>query len=261
MKKIMIGILGICLLVGVPFIIMDLLAGSSGVFHTSPGYKRIELDLGEKARDDEVVYTKELKHAAEISFMIQSDADAESSVSIESDEKFLGSDTNKESCPVGNMTGTSYLSPKMLLQPGKYTIKVTNIQTGGKLMIGYKERKLETAEYERLLKIDKGELNNPPEGYELVYSADLSGLAYNQEVIYDLTLNHSQKVGISVYTNASSGKVSVDFAGESNSFIGLVTPKVHYICDRLENTFGKGNYKIRLSSEDADGQIYIFIKK
>lgn len=261
MKKIIIGILGLCLLVGIPFMIMDLLAEDNGAFNIPSGYKKIEVNLNEKARKHELVYTKELKNAAEISFMIQCDTDIQSIISIESDKKLIGSSTDKEVFDIRKITGSSYLSPKMLLQPGKYSIRITNVQTDGEIVIGYKEKELKEAEYKRLLKIDNGELNNPPKGYELVYSSDLSDLDYDNKEVYTLTLERARKTGISVYTNASTGIVSVDFMGENSNFTGLVTPKLHYICDQMENIFQKGTYKIHLTSENAKGQIYIFIKK
>jgi hypothetical protein len=261
MKKLIIGILAVCLLIGIPFILMDVIATGNGPFNIPSGFKKIKVDLKEKERNNEVVLTKEIKNATVVCFMVQSDSDTNSTVRILSDKKFIGSNAVEEKFEVKSLTGKSYMSPTFMLQPGHFSITVTNVITDGNLMIGYKEKEIEASEYERLLKIDRGDLNNPPEGYELLYSSDLSGLEKNQEIIDTITLDHTQKIGISVYTNSTKGNVSVDFIGKYSSFYGLVTPKVRYICDRMENTLQAGDYDIQLTCKDADGQIYIFIKK
>lgn len=260
-KKYIIILLGICLLIGIPFIGMDLLSKDAGNFNNHYIYKKIKIDLKEKSRENETVLVKELSSATELSLEIQSDSDSMSYVSISSDQKLIGSNGKEERYGIRDMTGNSYVSPTLLLQPGKYEIKVTNTQAEGKLVIGYKEKKIDDKDYERLLKVDSGDLNNPPEGYELVYSGDLSGLNCSKKVVYSLSINHNQDIGICVYTNSSKGNATVDFIGKNNNFTGLVTPKSHAICEQTEGTFPAGDYEFQLTSENADGQMYIFIKK
>ncbi len=261
MKKLIIIVLAACLLIGIPFIIMDRIAENNGDFNIPSWYETVRIKLEEKARNSEVVYTKELTNATVVSFMIQSNSQTDSTIRISSDKKLIGSNTHEETFMISNMTGKSYLSPKMILQPGTYTITVTSKKTEGVVMIGYQETELNSSEYERLLKIDQGDLNNPPEGYELAYSTKLSGLDCTQETVYSLSLDRSKNIGIAVYTNATTGKATVDFQGTYSNFIGLVTPKVHTICEQMESTFQRGDYEIQLTSKNADGEIYIFIKK
>lgn len=261
MKKLIIIILAGCLLIGVPFMVLDYLSVRNGEFNIPAGYEKIRISLEEKARTNETVYTKELTGATEVSFMIQSNSDINSTIKISCDKKLIGNNNYEETYQISQMTGNSYLSPKLLLQPGRYTITVTNTQTSGSIMIGYQEKPLAEREYQRLLKIEEGDLNNPPEGYELAYHSELAGLDCESETVYTLTLDHSQKIGIAAYTNATEGNVSVDFIGDNSNFIGIISPKFHMICDGIENSFRQGEYKIKLTSRNADGEVYIFIKK
>jgi hypothetical protein len=119
---------------------------------------------------------------------------------------------------------------------------------------------MKASEYERLMKVDQGDLDNPPEGYEKVYIADLSELNCKEDIVYTLTLDRTQKVGFSLYTNSTKGNVSVDFAGENSNFYGLIN-SFYKIEDRMENTYSKGTYEFKLTSNNADGQVYIYIKK
>jgi len=261
MKKFIVGILVICLIIGMPLIAMDALAGKNGKFNIPMGYKKLSIDLSEKSRNNETVFTKELKEPTKLNLRIQGDTKAECNVTVTCDTKIIGTNMNEETYTVRNMTGNSYISHELFVGAGKYTIKVTNQKTEGQIVIGYREKTIETSEYERLKKIDSGHLDNPPESYEKIYSADLSGKNISGETIYTLKLDHAQKVGISVYTSATKGNVSVDFIGQNSSYIGLVYPNIRNICDQLENTYQRGIYDISVTSTDADGELYIFLKK
>lgn len=261
MKKIVIGVMAIIVLIGVPFLIMSMLSKKDGAFNIPNSYKVISVDLMEKARDNEVVFTKELDTAAEISFRIQSNSQTESIVRISSDETLIGMNTKENVNPVCDITGNSYIGSRIMLQPGTYKITVTNAKAEGEIRIGYKEKEIEASEYERLMKLDGGELDNPPEGYELVYHTELSDLNCKEESVYTLKLEKSQKLGLCVYTNSSKGYVSVDFTGKSSSYYGIINSEAQRIYESGESYYGKGNYEIKLTSEDADGQVYVYIKK
>lgn len=259
MKRFLIVIVIICFMIGIPLLIIDRLA-MNGDFKIPGNYNMIKVDLNDKVRSNEIVYTKKLNTAAKVRFMIQCDSDAQGSIQIASEQKILGSNFKEETIMLMKVTGSQSMNPELILQPGNYSITVTNEKTEGTMIIGYNEKELPAAEYERLKKVDGGELNNPPEGYEKIYSATLSGLSCKEEKIYTLQLDHIQKIGIAVYSSATKGNLSVDFLGKNNNFIGMVSPGVANIYE-MENSFATGTYEFKLTSDGADGQVYIFLKK
>jgi hypothetical protein len=261
MRKLLTAILIICLLIGIPLMIIDRIDTGNGTFKIPSGYKKIKIDLQEKVRKNELIYEKELKVPTRVNIMVQCDSDSKSFLHVSSEKKILGNSKKEEDYQINKLTGNSSMSMTYILQPGKYSITITNPKVEGTVMLGYNEKAVETSEYERLSKIDSGDLNNPPEGYEKVYSADLSGLNCKQEGVYTLTLDRTQKIGISVYTNTTKGNVSVDFIGDSSNFTGLVYPGISNICDQLITTQTKGTYVFKLNCEDADGQVVIYMKK
>lgn len=261
MKKPAIAALAVGLLILIPLMFIGFLASNQNSFKIPHRFEKIKIDMNEKVRTEEVVYKKMLKAATRVDIMVQCDVDSNSSISIISDKKIIGSNVNKLNYQINKLTGNSSMSMSLILQPGNYSISISNNKTKGSIMIGYEEKKMSTSEYERLKRIDSGELDNPPKGYENIYSADLTGLNTKQKSVYTLTLDRMQKIGISVYTNATKGDMTVDFIGNYNNNTGLVFANTNHICDQLITTLPKGTYEFKLTSDDADGQVSIFIKK
>ena len=54
--------------------------------------------------------------------------------------------------------------------------------------------------------------------------------------------------------------MSVDFVGSTSSFLGLVNTE-HRICDQLVLSLSPREYQVRLTCQDADGQLYVFLKE
>lgn len=261
MKKFLFGILGICLLIGIPLIIMDLQARNHSEFSIPFGYKRVDIKLYKRDRKNEIVYQKNLKFATVVSFHIQSNSTNENYVTIKSEHNIIGNISNEDTCSIQKMPQGGYDGSTYILQPGKYTIAVNSKKSKGMIMIGFKEKKLADSIYKRLKKIDGGDLNNPPQGYEKVYSAKLSKLNCKDKTVFKVTFDHAKKVGLCVYTSASKGNLSVDyFIGKDSSYYGLITPGKNKICDRLES-YSKGTYEVKLTTKDTDGEIYVFMKK
>lgn len=260
MKNIIFGILIICLLIGIPLIIMDQLSTEKGIFNIPSGYEKIEIDLNE-ARTNEIVFSKAIENPELVEFCIQSDSEVENTLKIASDSRILGKGTSEISLSIGEVIKNSAISSSLLLKGGKYTITLSNKKLKGKIMIGYREKVMKASEFERLEKIDQGDLDNPPEGYKKVYCTELPGLSYNDNTIYTLTLDRTKKVGLCIYMNSKQGNVSVDFEGENSNYMGLVYTKYNSICDQMEQTLGRGTYDVKLNCKNADGQLYVFIKE
>lgn len=88
----------------------------------------------------------------------------------------------------------------------------------------------------------------------------LPGLEVQNQVIYSLSVKNSETIGISVYTSAKQGMVSVDMAGGTSNWTSLVSTE-HRICDQMEVSPPAGEYQIKLTCADADGQLYVFVKR
>ena len=260
MKKTVYSILIITLFIGLGLIITEQLTKDRNVFKVPSGYHKEIIDLSDHTRSDELLFSRELESPSTVEIFIQSDNDSDKIIKIISDSAILGRKSNEDVLPVKKYTDNQYVSSTYLFNKGEYSVYLTSECADGKLVIGYRETPKELTEYERLSKIDKGELNNPPEGYSLVYSADLSGVSYNDELVHTLSLNESKKIGISIYTSSMQGNLSVNLIGESFGYYGLVSPEQR-ICDQLDMVLSPGEYQFKVDCEDTDGQVYIFIKQ
>ncbi len=259
MKKTVYTILIICLLVGLSLIILDNIHKDQ--FNVPSRFNKLIIDLNEKTRTDELIFESELKVPAVVEFFIQSDAVGEKIVKVVSESKILGLKSHERILRVGQYTGNASTSSTFIMDAGKYSVYLTGDKTDGKIAIGYQETKKDRSEFERLLKIHNGDLNNPPNGYEKIYSVDLTGRISKDETIYTLTIDKTKDIGLSVYISSEKGNVSVDLIGNSSSFIGLVHPTHNRIVDQLQTTLSAGEYRIILTCDSADGQLYIFLKQ
>jgi hypothetical protein len=258
MKKIILGILIICLIVGLPLIVMDALAGKND-FRIPSGYKKIVIDLNEKTRNNEIIFTSTNSNPILVDFYIQSDSEIINQLTIVSENNIVGTNSNEKSFNFGNIVQEAAVSSSILMT-GKYTILLKNEKTKGKMIIGYKERKIENSEIDRLIKIDEGDIDNPPQDYQKIYSTDLLGEDCKDKTIYTLKLDKAQKIGLSIYTNSKKGNVSVDFIGNNINYYGLIYSSNSTICDQFELSLGEGEYEIKVTNENSDGQLYVFLK-
>jgi len=253
-------------MIGLPLMILDQITGTGSIwindkFTIPAGYTKIEIDLDEKSRNTEMIFESTLDIPKGIDLYIQSNSEEEKIIKISSEHNIIGKSDKECILTVNKVTNNMANNFNQIFGPGKISITLTNQKAKGKLIIGYRERSIDISDYERLSKIDNGDLNNPPKGYDMACNIDLDGLNCKDEVIYTLTVDKSQKIGLSFYTNSKEGTVSVDFCADGNNYYGLVYSGLNNICDQLELTLDKGEYEVRLNSENADGQLYVFIKK
>lgn len=261
MKKSVYFILIICLIIGVPMIVLDVMALPKDVFYVPSRFEKVVIDLSDKARTDELLFTNELEMPSTVEFFMQSDVEGEKIVKVVSESEILGFNSREVSWRVGRLTGNASTSATFTMGAGKYSVYLTSEKAGGKLAIGYQETAKEKSEFERLYEIHKGNLNNPPQGYVEIFSTDLTGQIFQNEVIYTLSVDKTKNVGLSVYTSSKQGNVSVDIIGASSSYFGLVHPEHNRICDQLETTLPAGEYQFKLTCENAEGELYIFLKQ
>jgi hypothetical protein len=261
MKKAVFSILIASLIVGVPLMLLDFFYKDNDSFNIPKEYSKIEVDLSEKARNNESVFQAYFDTPKGFDLIIQSDSEEIKTIEVITEQKIIGRSDNKYEIEVDKILGPCSYGLNFISGIGNITVSLTNEKAEGKIVFGYKDRPIDILEYERLLKVDNGELNNPPKGYDKIFSADLRGQNFKDETIYTLTLYNPQNIGLSVYTDCTEGDLSVDLIGQGSSYYGIVSPNNFRICDQLEFRWDKGEYEIRLSSENANGQIYIFLKR
>lgn len=258
-KKTVYFILIFSLVIGFGLIIMDAMSGDG--FNVPTRFEKVTVDLNAQFGTDVLIFSKKLDVPSTVEFFIQSDDAGMKNIRIVSESEILGLSSKEINHMVGRITGNACMASTLTLDKGGYSIYLTSEKASGKLVIGHQETEKEPSEFERLYKIHNGEANNPPEGYVEIYSTDLAGKSCKDEVIYTLTLDAAKNIGLSVYTSSRQGTVSVDFIGKNSSYYGMVHPELNRICDQMEVSLSPGEYQLKLTCENADGQLYVFMKQ
>lgn len=261
MKKTVYAILIFCLVIGVCLTVLDFMSAGKDGISVPSDLSKVVVELNEKARTDELLFTRELDVPSIVDLYIQSDDNSVKYIKLVSESDILGMSGREVSYMVRSAEGTSYISSSFVILPGRYSVYLTSEQTDGRIAVGYRETAMDTSEFERLYKIHRGDLYNPPEGYTEIYSVDLAGKSCKDEVVYTISANGTEGIGLSVYTYLEKGTAWVDLIGEAQSYMGLGHPDFNRICDKLEIALQRGEYEIRLNCEDAEGRVYIFLKR
>jgi hypothetical protein len=261
MKKSVYSILLLSLVIGLPLMIIDFIGQNKDDFHVPTGFSQLVIDLSDQDRSEEPVLEIDLTVPSNVELFMQSDAPGIKIVRVVSESVILGYKHQEIDFAIGQYTGSASTSSTLVMAPGKLSLALTGEKTDGKIVIGYRITDKDPTEYERLMRIHNGDLENPPSGYEKVYSSDLSGQSYKDEVVYTLSLNRMTNVGFSIYTSAKNGNVSVDIVGVSSNYYGVIHSEYHRICDQLETTLPPGEYQFKLTSDNADGELVVYIKQ
>lgn len=259
-KQTVYKILVMSLMIGLPLMILDGISKQKVEFMVPERFETMIVDLSDQNRVNELLFEREIDVPTGIEFFIQSDTASEKTVKVVSESEILGTNRHEINMVVGKVTGTASTAVSFIMDAGKYSVYLTNEKMEGKIAIGYQENPTKLSEFERLLKIHQGELNNPPAGYKEIYATELTGRSCQGETFYTLSLTEPTNIGISVYTSANQGDVSVDLIGSSSSYYGLAHPQSSRICDQLEATLPAGEYLFKLNCNNADGQVYVFLK-
>lgn len=257
-KRVFIALV-LSLLVGVPLMVLDLLHKNDSTFFIPEGFQTIAVDLSTTERIEELILERELLTPSNVEIRVQSDSLGLKHLKVLSNSGILGHAEDHVDFLVERYTGPEWSSVNLLLPPGKYAVYLTSPQEKGQLVLNYREVPTDQAQFERLFKIHGGDLNHPPAQYKEVFSTELTGRQLDNEVVYEFSFSSRQSFGLSAYTSATKGMVSVDLIGEGVSWIGLVSPE-NRICDQLEITLNPGTYEIRVSCSEADGALNVFVK-
>lgn len=260
MKRTVFVILILSLAMGIPLMVFDFLYRGESEFRVPEDMEQLVVDLDSADRTEELLLERDLIMPSMVELFMQSDTEGLKRLKLVSEGELLGRREPRVDFFIQRYTGPQAAFVSLMLAPGKYAIYLNSQREAGQLTIGYRETPMEPAEFERLFKIHRGDLSNPPVGYREVYSADLADLDMQEEVIYSISQSSGQDLGLAIYTSATQGTVSVDFVGSTSSFLGLVNTE-HRICDQLVLSLSPGEYQVRLTCQDADGQLYVFLKE
>ena len=159
MKKTVYTILIFSLAIGFFLIAMDELTKERDKFNIPSRFEKVVVDLNERTRTNELLFTRELELPSSVEFFIQSDNPSEKNVKVISESEILGLNSREINFTVLEYTGNSSTSGTFIMQPGKYYVYITSEKADGKIVIGYQETEKEQSEFERLYKIHKGDLN------------------------------------------------------------------------------------------------------
>lgn len=239
--------------------VMDSMQSRQDRFRIPNRFNQLVVDLNTGRRTDELILERTLQSPALVKMIFQSDSETLKHLRIVSESEIIGRDAREDEIELNRLIGPTSTSASLLLGRGKYALYLTSEKAPGKLVVGYQETPYEPEEFARLERIHRGELTNPPDGYQEVYSTSLSGLSLNEDTVYTLTLDSTQSIGVSIYTSAREGYMSVDFIGDRVGWWGLVGTE-HRILDQLEITLTRGEYHFRLTCDNADGEVYIYVK-
>ena len=187
------------LIIGFCLIIMDELAKNKDEFNIPSRFDKVIVDLSEQARTNELLFTRELDVPSSVEFFIQSDDISEKSVKVISESEILGLNSREINFTVRRFTGNSSTSGTFTMQPGRYSVYLTSEKADGKIAIGYRETEKEQSEFERLYKIHKGDLNNPPNGYVEIFSTNLAGQSCEDGLFIHFLLTQLRVLAYQLY--------------------------------------------------------------
>lgn len=260
MKRTVFATLILCLAVGIPLVVLDLQHRADVEFSVPDRFAKLVVDLNAGDRVDELLLERQLSVPSTVELVMQSDSEAPKRVTLVSESGILGRGESELEFWVGRFVGSASTSATLVLPAGRYALHLTSEKHTGQLVIGYRDTPIELKEFDRLSKIHRGDLTNPPVGYREAYCADLVGLNVQNEVVYTLFLESWENIGISIYTSATQGTLSVDMTGGTSSWLGVVSP-LNRICDQMELSLPPGEYQIKLACAEADGQLYVYLKR
>lgn len=189
-------------------------------------------------------------------FFIAPNFNADKVVRFSSKEKFVGLYTNEITLLEGNY-GSSQVS--LFLFPGKYQFYV-NFGIPGATIYFYTNVYLPDVDYvNRITKVEKGDIYNPPKNYRELYRTNLSGLEVNNLSIAKFSISNSGEYSFSAYsTRCSRGRFSLRLVGGGYQGIDLLNQD-RYISDQVSIFLPRGVYEIFLSSYNADCRVVLYM--
>jgi len=188
-------------------------------------------------------------------FFVSPNFHGEKTVKFVSPKRIIGLYTNEITILEGNY-GNSQVS--LLLTPATYKFLV-DFQIKGASIYFYTNIYIPDNEYvERLVKIDSGNIYNPPKGYREIFRTNLSKLNVNNLSIAKFTIQNSGNYGICAYSTKSKGKFSLKLVGGGYKGVDLLN-EGRLFSDQIFLYLPPSSYEILLSSYEAHANIVIYL--
>jgi hypothetical protein len=146
------------------------------------------------------------------------------------------------------------------LAKGKYTIELTKQGSVGGIKVYITEKKVEDpSQIERYSNenIYNGNLPGVEKGYELVFRGKL--LDGEEKGVYEFSIEQDKNVQFSIFLTTRTGRAVLKLSGNDHEE-ELISEYQVFTLGRGSN-LKKGNYKLLMTSNGCEGEIYIFIKK
>lgn len=149
----------------------------------------------------------------------------------------------------------------LLLDKGIYPITIQYDLDEADLYLYTNIQPVDNAFIERMRKLDKGYLENAPEGYTQLFVTNLVDETMDTNTIYSITPEQPGNYYFSFYTSVKEGSVSLKLIGPSYPGIELVNEK-HTLSDQVALYLRQGSaYSIVFACSSFTGKVAVYTKK
>jgi len=202
------------------------------------------------------IYSFSVDKPSIVHFYLLSQYDGEKWLVLRSKKKLIGINSNELNLLKGDYWSAS---ASLLLDSGSYQVLALNPELRGEIVLYISNQPADKDMIKRMVKIDRGDLNNPPPGYERVFYTNLGKLDVSSDFnAISLKVTNNIIFSFSVYSNIRRGKLSVRFKGSNLREIEIINEE-HPVSDCSTINVNKGIYSFRVIAESADGELVIFI--
>ncbi len=205
----------------------------------------------------DVIYSLDLKSPMLEHFYILSQFEGDKWIKLKGDKKIIGVNGTAIDLIKGDY---AVAQSSFLLKSGRYIISAENPFIKGELTLYVSNEKPDLKTYRRLLMIDEGDLNNPPEGYENIYSSNSGIPEKTNVIIYSFNVGSTIKEAFSIYGKISEGKLSVRLKGGNIRDFEFINEN-HPMSDQCSLFLEKGSYSIWIFTDGFKGRLAVFRKK
>lgn len=219
--------------------------------------KLIDLKLSEANYENSDIYEFEVKEPKMYSFYILGQSRESISLKLESQSYINGTRSNEITFVngPGKMQG---VWTGWYIEEGKYSIKLSSSYNQGQLKI-YIQSDEPSKDMDKYLnsRMFSGQIPELENGYELVFNEGLG--SFDEKNIYEFAIDNDKNVVFSIFLTSKKGKATVKLLGRETE--DILISEYQVFTEGRGAFLKKGKYNITLTSEDCDGEIYVFIKQ
>lgn len=211
--------------------------------------------VAKKENTNDITFELKVDRPAVYQFFVAPNFNGNKFVKLSAENRFIGLYTNEITILEGNY-GNSQVG--LLLMPATYKFYV-NISINGASIYFYTNIITPDENYiERLVKIDSGQIYNPPEGYKELYRTNLTGLKLNNSTVARFEIKKAGEYGFSAYSTKTKGRFSLRLVGGGYKGVDLLN-ETRLISDQISLYLSPANYEVLLSTYDAKANIVLYI--